>query len=194
LETTPPHAVGNQVAFVFGNSPSNLQQQLIVRILAHRSLDKLDLAPAFFQFLNQEHLVDILTSQPIWSRHQHAIKVRLSYLITETVESWSLETGPAVAIGTYHAVISPFPSLQLKMGLESLQLLVNGLHLCLTLGGYANVDSYSHLTPPVVLSQSRLTTLDTWSNSADTGTLDPNGAGHLDVLQAGVWSSTGVVS
>jgi len=42
------------------------------------------------------------------------------------------------------------------------------------------------LIPPVVLSQSRLTTLDTWSNSGDTGTLDRSRAEHLDMLQAGV--------
>ena len=82
------------------------------------------------------------------------------------------------------------------MGLQSLQLLFNGLHLGLTLGGNAGVDGYSHLTPPVVLELSELlmTALDQMSSSEDTGKLGPNGAGHPDVLRVGVWSSTGVVS
>jgi hypothetical protein len=177
-------------------APRIVSQQLIVRILAHWSLNKLNKAATFFQFLNQEHLMNILPGESIWGCHQHAIKVRLRDVIMEMVESWSLETGSAVAIITKHQVVSPFPSVQLKMGLESLQLLVNGLHLCLTLGRYSSVDGDSHLTPPVVLelSQSRLTALDPVSNSGDTGKLDPNDAGHLDVLRAGVWSSIGVVS
>jgi len=53
------------------------------------------------------------------------------------------------------------------MGLESLQLLFNGLHLGLTLGGNSGVGSYSHLTPPVVLELSELlmTALDQMSSS-----------------------------
>jgi hypothetical protein len=42
------------------------------------------------------------------------------------------------------------------MGLESLQLLVNRLHLGLTLGGDSGVDGYSHLTPPVLLELTQL--------------------------------------
>jgi hypothetical protein len=82
LQTASSHAIGNQVALIFSDSPADLQQQLIVGVLAHRSLDKLQQAPTFFQLLNQEHLVDILPSESIWSRHKYAIKVRLSSLLT----------------------------------------------------------------------------------------------------------------
>jgi hypothetical protein len=82
LQAASPHAVSNQVALVFGHRSADLQEQLIVWILAHRSLDKLDLAAALFQLLNQEHLVDILASEAIWSSHQDAIKVRLGRVFT----------------------------------------------------------------------------------------------------------------
>ena len=57
--------------------------------------------------------------------------------------------------------------MELNMGLESLQLLVNGLHLCLTLGGDSSVDDDSHLASPVWLELSRplVTTLDPGSNA-----------------------------
>jgi hypothetical protein len=54
-----PHPLGNEGAFVFGDCPANLQQQLVVGVFAHRTLHKDDLHPIAFQFLNQEHLVQI---------------------------------------------------------------------------------------------------------------------------------------
>jgi len=77
LQAPSPRPIRDQVALVFGDRSADLQQQLIVRILAHWSLDELDEAAAFFQFLDQEHLVNILAGQSIWGRHQHTIKVRL---------------------------------------------------------------------------------------------------------------------
>ena len=82
------------------------------------------------------------------------------------------------------------------MRLEPLQLLVNGLHLGLALGGNSGVDGYFHLTPPVMVELPRLpmTMLEQESNSSVLGRPDPNGVGHADVPGTGVWSSTGVVS
>jgi hypothetical protein len=82
LHAPASHAESLQVALVFGDGPSDLQQQLIVRILAHRSLDKLDQAAVFFQFLDQEHLMDILAGQAVWGRDQDPIKVTQCRLLT----------------------------------------------------------------------------------------------------------------
>jgi hypothetical protein len=75
LQTASSHTVSDQVALVFGHRSTDLQQQLIVRILAHRSLDKLNQATAFLQFLDQEHLMDKLACQAVWSSDQDSIKV-----------------------------------------------------------------------------------------------------------------------
>lgn len=72
----------DQVALVFSHCSADLQHELVVGILAHRSLEKLDLAATFFQFLDQEHLIDILACQSVWSRDQNPIKVRLRRLLT----------------------------------------------------------------------------------------------------------------
>ena len=72
----------DQVALVFGHRSADLQHELVVGILAHRSLEKLDLAATFFQFLDQEHLIDILAGQSVWGRDQNPIKVRLRRLLT----------------------------------------------------------------------------------------------------------------
>ena len=38
----PSHALGNQGAFILGHGSANLQEQLIMGIVTHRPLDKLD--------------------------------------------------------------------------------------------------------------------------------------------------------
>ncbi len=64
----------DQVALVFGHRSADLQHELVVGILAHRPLEKLDLAATFFQFLNQEHLIDILAGK---SCHLTCLKTSL---------------------------------------------------------------------------------------------------------------------
>jgi len=62
-----PHAITNETAFVLGDGAANLQQQLIVRILAHRAIQELHAAAVFFDLLQQQTLVDEMTRQPIGS-------------------------------------------------------------------------------------------------------------------------------
>ena len=42
---TPSHPIGDQIAFVLGHCTANLQQQLVMRIVTHRTFQELDLAP-----------------------------------------------------------------------------------------------------------------------------------------------------
>lgn len=60
LLSSPSHAFSNQTAFIFGDSSTNLSQQLIVGIMTHGLIDKLDVATPTFEFLNQEHLMHII--------------------------------------------------------------------------------------------------------------------------------------
>src|SRR5437764_7741905 len=50
LLPTTTHPLSNQGSLVFGDSPADLQEQLIMRILAHRTVDKLDLTACSLQF------------------------------------------------------------------------------------------------------------------------------------------------
>src|SRR5690348_5780976 len=65
LSPSSPHALSDQTPFILSNSPTDLQQELIVRILTHGSINKFHLASCSFEFLNKEHLMNIITSQPI---------------------------------------------------------------------------------------------------------------------------------
>ncbi len=60
LSPSSTHAFGDQGPFIFGHGTTDLQQQLVMRILAHRVIDKLNAAPALFQLFEQQHLMDII--------------------------------------------------------------------------------------------------------------------------------------
>jgi hypothetical protein len=59
-----------------------LQQQLIVGILAHGSIHEADLTAAPFEFLNHEHLMNVLASESVGSGDEELIKTTIAHLIT----------------------------------------------------------------------------------------------------------------
>src|SRR5712692_1522412 len=73
LLPTSTHPISNQGPLILGDGPSDLQEQLIMRILAHRTIDKLDPTARSLQFFQQEHLMHILACQPIWSGDEHQV-------------------------------------------------------------------------------------------------------------------------
>jgi hypothetical protein len=109
------HPFSDQIPFVFSHHPTDLQEQLVMRVLAHGAIHKCHLTAAFFELLNEQQLVDILACQAIGSCDDHQIKVGQSDLITQTVKARSLQTCSAVAIITKHMLILPFPSVRLTM-------------------------------------------------------------------------------
>ncbi len=53
LLTTASHAFSDQAAFVFGYRATDLDQQLVMRIVARRLIEKLDLASTFFKLFHE---------------------------------------------------------------------------------------------------------------------------------------------
>src|SRR4051794_12877341 len=62
LSSSPSHAFGDQAAFILGDCSPDLEQELIMRILAHGLIHKLYLTSSLFEFFHQEHLMDVIAS------------------------------------------------------------------------------------------------------------------------------------
>ena len=60
------HAIGNQGPCGRRHGPSNLPQQLIVRIMTHWTFQELALTPPLRECIDQQHLMDIVACQAIW--------------------------------------------------------------------------------------------------------------------------------
>jgi hypothetical protein len=58
-----------------------LQQEVIVRVLAHGLIEKVDLASIVLEFFEEYHLMDIVASQSIGTRDPNVLNGGLSGLI-----------------------------------------------------------------------------------------------------------------
>jgi hypothetical protein len=56
----PHHALADQGALVLGDGAADLQQELVVRVSAHRPVEELDLGTVPLQFLDEQHLMDVV--------------------------------------------------------------------------------------------------------------------------------------
>jgi hypothetical protein len=81
-----PHPPGDQCALVLGDRPADLQQQLAVRVVAHRPVQELHLAAVAGQLLDQQHLVDVVPGQPVRRGHQDNIKIGERSMIAQPVQ------------------------------------------------------------------------------------------------------------
>jgi hypothetical protein len=84
-QPAPTHALGNQCPFVLGDRPADLQQELIVGVVAHGAVQKLDLTAAALKFFQQEHLMGVLPGQPIRRCDQHPIQGPLRHRIAQAI-------------------------------------------------------------------------------------------------------------
>jgi hypothetical protein len=54
------HPVGNECPLIFGHRATDLEQQVIMRVVTHRTIEKLHVAPVLCQFFEEYHLMDIV--------------------------------------------------------------------------------------------------------------------------------------
>jgi hypothetical protein len=74
-QSAATHALDDEAALVLGHRAPDLQQKLIVRILAHWPVEELDLATSGGDLLQQEHLMHVVACQPIRCRDQKPIEL-----------------------------------------------------------------------------------------------------------------------
>ena len=68
------HPIGDQGAFIFSDCPTDLEEERIMRIIIHGAIEKLHLTPVLCEFLNHEHLMDIVAGQAIGRREEDALE------------------------------------------------------------------------------------------------------------------------
>jgi hypothetical protein len=88
-----------------------LQQELIMGIVAHGSIHELHLAAASFKFFHEQHLVDVVASEPVRGSDNHPIKCCSPHLLSQPIKTWSAQFCSAVAIIAKDVLLLPGPSL-----------------------------------------------------------------------------------
>jgi hypothetical protein len=110
-QATTPHALGDQRALIFRDRAADLQQQLVMRILAHGAVEKPHLAGMSLHFLQQQDLMNVVARQPVRRGDQHQIKAARGGPVTQAIETWSPQRGAAVAFVTKDLIEGHLPAL-----------------------------------------------------------------------------------
>ena len=187
-----PH---NRALRILGYGAADLQQELVVRIAAHRLIEEHDLGAVPLQLLDQEHLVHVVARQPVRLGDQDAVEPGARGGVAQTVEAGPPQAGAAVTVVAKDALGRQDPTLTLGMGAQTVELLLSGLRLGLAQGRYSGVDGYMHDgSPPVRPSEGPPQQRPRPASLGAAGTLDPIAAAPPNGRPGAVPPSTAVAS
>ena len=168
-----------------------MQQQLVVRILAHRAVEKFDLAAMRFELFEQQHLMDIIARQPVGRGQHHPIDAALPYGIAQTIQPGAVQLRAAVTVVTVDVLIRQANVVGLlQMGPQAIELLLDGLLMDLVRGRYPHIHGNSHHASP--LRTEAEAQPGTGSSPAATGRLDPTAADRPATSSSAGESAIGV--
>jgi len=143
------HPVGNEGPFICSHSTADLEQQLIMGVVTHWTLQKLHLAAVLGQFFEEYHLMDIVTRSPIRGGEQKPRDRAEGSAIASPIQPRPVELCAAVAIISVDMVVRQMPvRLHRDMLPQAGELLFNRLLLLLPVGGDADIEGYFHGVPP----------------------------------------------
>jgi hypothetical protein len=80
-----------------------------VRILTHRPLQELDLTAPLGEFIDEEHLMDIVTRQPVGSGHEHQVEGGQDRAIPQPIQTGPVEFGPTIAVIAVDILLGEMP-------------------------------------------------------------------------------------
>src|ERR671911_2071181 len=154
-QPSPAHPLGEQRPLVLGHRSADLQEQLVVRLGAHRSLHELHPAASLLELLDEDHLVNVVARQPIWGKHHDDLELPQARLVAQGVEGGSLQRSAAVTVVAEDILFRQLPCLLLGVFTLLLQLLLDRLEPDLSRGRDPDVCRHPHGTPPCRLRPER---------------------------------------
>ena len=143
-----PHPLGDQRALVLGDRPADLQQQLVVRVLAHRPVQELHPAAVAGQLLDQQHLMNVVAGQPVRRGHQNNVKIGQRRMIPQPVQPRPAQAGAAIAVIAVDVLVLQLPAAPGYRRAQPVKLLLDGLRLGLAGGRHPRIHRSPHQGPP----------------------------------------------
>ncbi len=146
----PPaaHPLSNQRALVLRDRSADLQQQLVVRIGAHRPVQELHLAAVTGQLIDQQHLVDIVAGQPVRRGDQDQVQLGQRRMVSQPIQARAAQAGAAIAVIAVDMLLLQRPAAPGNRLAQPVKLLLDGLRLGLAGGRHPRIHRRSHQAPP----------------------------------------------
>jgi hypothetical protein len=166
------HAIGDERAFVLSDGAANLRNEVLVRVVSCRAIDKHHVDSMPLEFFEENHLVHVVARKTVGSADQHHIEGCPCCLVTQGIETGSLELGSSVAVIPENMWFLDDPTRSLSdVGPQERYLLFDRLGLLLPLRRYSDIERCSH-DRLLLLAKSSL------PSAAGVGTRDPTVAAH----------------
>jgi hypothetical protein len=104
LQLAAAESLSEQGSLVLGDGALDLEQELVARVFSDRPMYKDYLATGSLELLEQQHLIDVLASEAIWTEDDNQANCPVLDGITQTIQSRSVESRPAVALVQEHVL------------------------------------------------------------------------------------------
>jgi len=119
-----------------------------MRVIAHRPVQELHPAAVPGQLIDQQHLVDIVTGQPVRRRHQDDVQLGQRRMITEPVQPGPSQAGSAIPVIAIDVLAVQLPAALRGCRAQPVKLLLDGLRLRLAGSRYPGIHRRPHQAPP----------------------------------------------
>ena len=103
------HPVGNQLPFILGDSTSHLEQELVMRVVTHGTVNKDDLTATLMQFLDQEDLMDVLAGKSVGCRQENDFEGSEEGMVAQPIKTRTIECGAAVPVVAIDMLLVKMP-------------------------------------------------------------------------------------
>jgi hypothetical protein len=150
---TAAHALGDQRALVLGHRAADLQEQLVLRVPAHRPVQEGDLAAEALELPQQDHELDVVARQAVGIGDQHLRDLARPHRIAQPIQARAVEGRAAEAVIAEDGLARQLHAPGAKMGAQPFELLLDGLGLRLPLGRHPDIDRHRHGSPPAAAAR-----------------------------------------
>src|SRR5215212_2337539 len=135
-----PAALQDLGPLVLGHHALDLQQQIVLRREADRSIEEDNLNPSPVELVDQQHLISVAPRQSVGGVNVQAIEVAGRHGIAQTLEGGPHQGGSAVALVDKATIGRQAETVLREAGLQCRDLAVDGVAGRLLLGRDAGVD------------------------------------------------------
>jgi hypothetical protein len=98
LELATAKALAQDGAFVLGDGPLDLQQKLVVGVVADRALHEHDLTAGSAELFEEKDLISIFAGEAVRAEDGHDVELSLARGVAEAVQSRPIEPCPGVTL------------------------------------------------------------------------------------------------
>jgi hypothetical protein len=114
--SSAPHPISDEGPLVFGHRPADLEEEPVVGIITHRSIQKHNFAAKTRELVQDDHLLDVVAGQAIRFRQEDTVHIPITNGIPQAIEAGAIEIRATAAVITEDMGVLQVPPLISNIG------------------------------------------------------------------------------